>query len=194
MSGRGRMSRGLEGGDHCLRVGGGGWRGRRGNGLYTKITSGVGLVSGLERIWVGGGVGEMTHGVKMRFLDVLVPMVRLWWGKCRRGRTRRRSAGVISISFVEQHRLMMGSWTWIDQAERYSFPSPGQSEPFGAFGAPARVSSSAFGFPIGERRHVGVIFSQANNQSLNRVRLSCCGLWGRTDSHMLVQTVSRMGS
>lgn len=45
----------------------------------------------------GWGLGEMTHGVKMRFLDVLVPMVRLWWGKCRRGRTRRRSAGVISI-------------------------------------------------------------------------------------------------
>lgn len=32
----------------------------------------------------------------MRFLDVLVLMMR-WWGKFRRGRKRRRSAGVINI-------------------------------------------------------------------------------------------------
>lgn len=56
----------------------------------TRKQAAEGLVSELERIW-----GWETDGVKMRFLDVLVLMVRWGWGKFRRGR-RRRNAGVIT--------------------------------------------------------------------------------------------------
>lgn len=65
MSGRGRMSRGSRGGDDWMRIGGGEWRGRRGSGRYPGV-----------RVFGHWRELEMTYGAKMRFLNVLVPMVR----------------------------------------------------------------------------------------------------------------------
>lgn len=86
------------------------------------------------------GLGE-TDGVKMRFLDVLVLMMRWWWGKFRRGRKRRRSAGAISIIVcgapsVDDGIMDIGlipatSSCWGSSGKIF-LPSPGQSQPFGA--------------------------------------------------------------